>query len=182
MRIVNNSWVPDKIVEKFVLAAKRGIGMSFSIENMVFEVRTARSWSHGVANGRVTSRVIGRGKQREWQNCPDGWVCVWLRKPQSKFTDPLDTAENIYGLIAHELRHIADGQDPEALFQYFHKGGRRLIWRNRPHEKRAIHSEKVARERYQSDPKIQDAILECGVVIEEMIKNQSVVVKKVRVY
>jgi len=92
---------------------------------------------------------------------------MFLAIPVNGDRDPLDLAEEIYRVAAHEWRHIRDKQMGRRFGNY------RRRWEDRPHEKRAMRSEQKALKLKERKPEIQEAIIKLGIAIERIRDNKN---------
>lgn len=187
MNLQNHTRLPDAFWDKLLHAAKKGIGIEFDTTDTIAEMVTSRSnWSHGLAWDRTSMRV-GCGSKKQYVTCKNRWFKLWTPIPRDVVENPFGYVMVIYKLAAHELRHVADYHiqevNPSAATFVHYSDGRKLKWANRPHEQRAMQSEKDAMVAYKASPELQKTIDECVVMYTEFMKKYAAPkIRKVKTY
>jgi hypothetical protein len=104
----------------------------------------------------------GRWKNQKPIYSDGGVMFLRLREKTAYLEDPISHAEEIYGLMCHEWKHIADMQQNKVFSQFSKR------WGNRPHEIRAVMAKKIGLDRASESLKVQDAILALAIELEEI--------------
>lgn len=170
MKLYNNTKIDDKLLYKVLYMAGKAVG-SIRTQKVVIKVTSSVYGSSGHVNNSY-------GFYREWylKSKPSQYLkydkairsdggFMFLKIPVRHW-EPLRLAEEVYRLASHEWRHIKDVQK-KARFGDYNRN-----WKNRPHERRAMNSEKRAIRIKDKREDIQDAIIALGINIESIKKKK----------
>lgn len=124
MKLINKTRVEDEALMRVLKLAARSIN-GVKTKNVTVETTTG-SRVRGVAWPRFI-KLIFPSKKTLW------------------YSDELSIATNIFRVAAHEFCHVRDFQSGKK----FVRGNK--AWRNRPQEKRAMSSERVALRKLDKD-------------------------------
>ena len=179
MILYNHTKIPDDILTKVLYLAAKAVG-SIRTQKVVIKVTTSSQYCSGRCHklGLMYYHGFLRGswdydysnseynKKSDRKLIPTDGGYMFLQIPVttkwSRYSDPLDLAERIFALAAHEWQHIKDYQKKVKFGNYERN------WKNRPHERRAITAAKRADRVKDKRTDIQDAILNLGFAIENI--------------
>ncbi len=173
MKLLNNTKIPDDLLEAVLLRAGRSVRARTS--NVVVQVNPAYRClaSRGMTHGCF--RVRWQRGSRRWMITDGGAFRISLVVPslhsewRIKRYDPLTAAESFFRVARHEWGHIHDYQAKEFWRVSFSReqGGRRPPHDARPEEIRTENYANEADEKDRGAQWAQEEILALAVALEE---------------
>ena len=171
MKLYNKTKISDKVLERLLYRSAKAVG-SVRTQKVVVKV-TASKTSYGhvsMGTGGFYYEWALRGQSWETGSekaiCSDGGFMFLKIAISDYHQDPLDFADRVYRLAAHEWRHIRDYQ------KHVRFDTHRKRWANRSHEKRAMNSARKATREIDKRGDIQDAILNVALEAEAIWKDK----------
>ena len=175
MKLYNHTPIDDKILYTLLLRAAKSTGIGVRTQNVVVKVthshRYLKGWVEQATNwSYLESALTGRSPKKDSEDKvirTDGGY-IFLSIPvvnhlaTHSFPDSLELGEKLFELAAHEWRHIADSQKGRKFGDYNRR------WKNRPHERRAIRTERKAANLIKTSRLVQEAILEFAIAVEKI--------------
>lgn len=171
MIFVNKTKIPDKVLRPLVRAALGRAGVQST--KVGVDIKPSKYYLSGSAQKCDFWRPKGK-----WLSVQGGWFEVLIPQPRKignrwtfHFGDSLDQAEDIWRVLVHEAKHIADYQ---AGLQ-FSNGAvkRRPTHDKRPEEIRAnfvANSAGADLRKGRASAKLQDLILDLAIALETLRK------------
>lgn len=174
MKLYNHTKLDSEICERVILEASKAIGAVPRTKHIPIKVVTCKGWSiKGTAyKGQKVSLAFmtrRQGRRINYDECrqmieADGIMV--LRIPIFKGRAFLQTAEDVFAIVAHEWRHIRDYQ--KGLKFDSHS----VLYYNRCQEKRARRSEKLAEQNLHKMKEAQEAVLDLAINLEGLAEER----------
>jgi len=184
MKLYNRTDLPDRLLERVLYHAAKNVG-GVRTSGVVVLVKPTRSiwYSRSCAHRSMIYEWYAKGwtpkqcqARRDAGKNPLGRLIItdggWIEIKLYINRDPFYGSMNFYEVAAHEWRHVKDYQRG-VKFGDYHR-----LYRNRPHEKRAMQAASTAVRRIYKREGCNDAILELGIALEERQNQRKVQIEQ----